>query len=347
MSEARDSMATAIAGLANQIRFALVDTALPEKMDQSFDSIEVAAMGGSALAWDVLNETMGHQLNRTLRIHRDYSFTQVSPGALGIACSISGNTEETLAAYEMMREQCSGVIAITAGGELARRANNDSVELIRVPLENEPRDFQPRNSVGYLLTYGVRLMQTAGFGANLVSELEAAVTDYENNYEAIEDRAKQTAQWINGNIPIVYSTASLFNSLARTMKIKINENAKYAAFAGALPEINHNEMIGFQSDIGTGFRIIYLSDPSDSDAVIRRFSTMGRLFEERGFSHVQTRKIDLNGDTRAGRVLAGISFGDWCSYHLAMLRGVDPTPVDFIEAFKAELAKTGNILEAD
>jgi glucose/mannose-6-phosphate isomerase len=343
MSEARDSMATAIAGLGNQIRFALADTTLPGKLDQVFDSIEVAAMGGSALAWDVLNETMGHRLNGALRIHRDYSVTQVSPAALGIACSVSGNTEETLAAYEMMRERCGCVIAITAGGELAKRAQNDSVELIRVPLENEPSDFQPRNSVGYLLTYGVRLLQAAGFGDDLLSEIEAAVIDYDNNYDGIEDCAKQAAEWIDGNIPIIYSTASLFNSLARTTKIKFNENAKYAAFAGALPEINHNEMIGFESDIGTGFRIIYLSDPSDSDAVINRFSTMSRLFEERNFSHVQTRKVDLIGDTRLGRVLAGISFGDWCSYHLAMLRGVDPTPVDFIEDFKAELAKNGNI----
>jgi len=336
-------MATAIAGLGNQIRFALADTTLPGKLGQAFDSIEVAAMGGSALAWDVLHETMGHRLNGTLRIHRDYSVTQVSPAALGIACSVSGNTEETLAAYEMMRERCGCVIAITAGGELAKRAISDSVELIRVPLENEPSDFQPRNSVGYLLTYGVRLLQAAGFGDDLVSEIEAAVIDYDNHCDGIEDRAKESAQWINGNIPIVYSSASLFNSLARTMKIKFNENAKYPAFAGALPEINHNEMIGFESDIGTGFRIIYLSDPDDSDAVINRFSTMSRLFEKRNFSHVQTRKIDLIGDTRLGRVLGGISFGDWCSYHLAMLRGVDPTPVDLIEDFKAELAKNANI----
>lgn len=333
-------MATAMAGLGNQIRFALADTTLAQLPDYNFDSIEVAAMGGSALAWDVLNETMGHKLNGALRIHRDYSVTQVSPDSLGIACSISGNTEETLAAYEMMREQCKCVIAITAGGELAKRVESDSVELIRVPLENEPSDFQPRNSVGYLLTYGARLLQAVGIGANLVGEIEAAVIDYDNHCDGIEDRAKETAQWINGNIPIVYSSASLFNSLARTMKIKFNENAKYPAFAGALPEINHNEMIGFESDIGTGFRIIYLSDPGDSDAVRNRFSTMSRLFEERNFTHVQTRKIDLSGDTRLGRVLGGISFGDWCSYHLAILRRVDPTPVDFIEDFKAELAKT-------
>ena len=93
------------------------------------------------------------------------------------------------------------------------------------------------------------------------------------------------------------------------MKVKFNENAKYPAFAGALPEVNHNEMIGFETDIGAGFRIIYLSDPSDSDAVSNRFSTMSRLFEERNFSHVQTRKIDLFGDTRLGRVLTGISSG--------------------------------------
>jgi len=342
MSEARDSMATAIAGLGNQIRFALADTTLAQLPDYNFDSIEVAAMGGSALAWDVLNETMGHKLKGALRIHRDYSLTQVSPDSLGIACSISGNTEETLAAYEMMREQCNSVIAITAGGELAKRAESDSVELIRVPLENEPIDFQPRNSVGYLLTYGARLLQAVGIGANLVGEIEAAVIDYDNHCDGIEDRAKETAQWINGNIPIVYSSASLFNSLARTMKIKFNENAKYPAFAGALPEINHNEMIGFESDIGTGFRIIYLSDPGDSDAVRNRFFTMSRLFKERNITHVQTRKIDLSGDTRLSRVLGGISFGDWCSYHLAILRRVDPTPVDFIEDFKAELAKTGS-----
>lgn len=121
MSEASDSMPAAIAGLGSQIRFALVDTTIPENFDQTFDSIEVVAMGGSALAWDILNETMGQKLNGTMRIHRDYSIPQVSPGALGIACSVSGNTEETLAAYEMMREQCRCVIAIKA--ELAQLGN--------------------------------------------------------------------------------------------------------------------------------------------------------------------------------------------------------------------------------
>ena len=341
MKDARDSMALAIAGFGNQIRFALADNTIPEKLDQSFDSVEVAAMGGSALAWDVLSETMGHRLNGALRVHRDYTITRPSPGALGIACSVSGNTEETLAAYEVMREQCRCVIAVTTGGELARRAEADAVELIRLDLTNEPRDFQPRSSVGYLLTYGARLLQAAGFGANIVDEIEEAVIDYTNNYDGLEDRAKEVAQWINNSVPIVYSSTALFNSLARTIKIKFNENAKYPAFAGALPEVNHNEMIGFESDIGTSFRIMYISDPSDSESVSNRFFTMARLFRERNLSHVQTRKIDLFGDTKLGRVLTGITFGDWCSYHLAMLRGVDPTPVEFIENFKAELAHIG------
>jgi glucose/mannose-6-phosphate isomerase len=342
MNEVRDSMATAIAGLGNQIRFALADTTVPEKLDQSFDSVEVAAMGGSALAWDVLSETMGHKLNRALRVHRDYAVTRVSPNALGIACSVSGNTEETLAAYEMMREQCRCVIAVTAGGELAKRAESDSVELIRIDLSNEPRDFQPRSSVGYLLTYGARLLQAAGIGDNILSDIEEAVIDYTNNCDGIEDRAKQAAQWINNSIPIVYSSTALYNSLARTMKKKFNENAKYPAFSGAIPEVNHNEMIGFESDIGTSFRIMYISDPSDSDSLSNRFFTMSELFKQRNLSQVQTQKYDLIGDTRLGRVLTGISFGDWCSYHLAILRGIDPTPVKFIEDFKVELVNNAN-----
>jgi len=343
MKDVRDSMATAIGGLAKQIRFALADTTIAQKLDQPFDSVEVAAMGGSALAWDVLNETMGYKLSRALRVHRDYSVTQVSPNALGIACSVSGNTEETLAAYEMMREQCKSVVAITSGGKLAKRAESDSIELIRIDLSNEPRDFQPRCSVGYLLTYGARLLQAAGIGDGIVAKMEEAVIDYANNCEGIEDRAKEVAQWINNSIPIVYSSTALYNSLARTMKKKFNENAKYPAFSGALPEVNHNEMIGFESDIGTSFRILYMSDPSDSARLAKRFSTMSKLFRERNLTQVQTLKFDLTGDTRLGRVLTGISFGDWCSYHLAILRGVDPTPVKFIEDFKLELAQNRTI----
>lgn len=327
-------MEPVIEGFGAQIRFALQDDSVPTQIAGPFDSIEVAAMGGSALAWDVLAETLGHQLDVPIRIHRDYQIGRVSEGALGIACSFSGNTEETLSAHASLSEQCRSTVVIAAGGELLERARSASQPTVVVPREREPADFQPRCAVGYVLTYAARIVEAAGLSTGLTDTIAEALADYES--VDVRADAERMAAWLEGGIPIIYAAAARERSVARTMKIKINENAKYPAFAGALPEINHNEMIGFEASVAP-FRLLYMADRDDSESIARRFEILSELFAERGLSHIETRRYQVPGETALGRVLAASTFGDWCSHALALARGIDPTPVDLIEEFKAKL----------
>ena len=342
-----NKMETVIDGLVNQVENALGKDALRFDFGVKFDSVEVVAMGGSALAWDVLEDGLGHHVRVPVHVHRDYApGSSISPNALGVAGSFSGNTEETLAAYEKLRSDCARCVVMANGGELMDIANRYNKEVdgrhkdVIVTIPSDGEHFQPRNAVGYFLTHAARILEAAGVASGMTSEL----TESLQTLQTIDVReiAKEAANWIydGSAIPVIYTASRRERSVARTMKIKINENAKYPAFFGALPEINHNEMIGFLADVAR-FRILYLAGSDDSKGVRDRFSTMNDLFRKEDLDHIEMREFELPGDSQLERAFAGILFGDWCSYELAKLLDVDPIPVDLVEEFKEMLAGDG------
>jgi glucose/mannose-6-phosphate isomerase len=330
----RFDMARVIERLPLQIEMAL-QADLPQMPQGPFDQVVLAGMGGSALPMDIVTDCFRDRLRVPVIVSRHYNLhTSVDCRTLAIVSSFSGNTEEALSAFDLLRDRAACVVVLTGGGPLARRGRDAGLPVIEIPVGLEPDGFQPRSAIGYSVTYLLRAL----YGAGLVEDPRDELSCVSSFLPALDLRsdAEELAVWLQGRIPVVYTDETHFHSIARITKIKFNENAKVPAFCNALPELNHNEMVGFTTPVGR-YGILYLHDPHSHPRIRRRFEVMKRLFEQEQFEHVECRSWDLPGDTALQKIFASVLLAEWCSYTLALLGGVDPTPVDLVERFKQAL----------
>jgi glucose/mannose-6-phosphate isomerase len=332
----RSNMKAVIEGVPDQIRTALTQS-LPRIPAGTFTSAIIVGMGGSALPADVVISVFGEKLLGPLTIMRHYALPPVDDRTLVIASSFSGSTEETLSAIEGLPRHSKNVVVVTAGGQLQTLADQREFALIRIPVEREPRGFQPRSAVGYFITYFARVLAAAGLMPDPAPELASAATFLEE-IEVRKD-AQDVAQWLKDRIPVVYTDERHLMSVARITKIKFNENSKRPAFFNSLPEANHNEMIGYVKPLAK-FGALYINDESSHPKVRQRFQVMAETFRRDGLDHVAFREWTMPGTTLLERTFAALVFAEWCSYTLALLDGFDPTPVDLVEKFKTALVSS-------
>ncbi|HRT42805.1 MAG TPA: SIS domain-containing protein [Phycisphaerae bacterium] len=329
----RCNMAEVIRRLPAQIEIALGDSIGPLP-GGSFERVIVVGMGGSALPVDVVLDAFADRQKLPIHIVRHYELPDfVNERTLIVASSFSGGTEEVLAAIENLPNNAN-VVALSSGGRLATLAEARGYTLIRIPLHNEPPGFQPRSAVGYTATYLARVFHAAEALADSRPELSTVPAFLRRH--STRDDARRTAVWLADRIPVIYTDEQHLLGIARPAKIKFNENAKRPAFFNAFPELNHNEMIGFRTKLAR-FAVLYFDDPASHPRIRRRFEVMRTTFAARGMDHVDFREWRIPGATRAEKVFAALEFADWCSYYRALLDGLDPTPVDLVEEFKALL----------
>ncbi len=328
-------MAAVIERTPGQIEFALTDSNFPEIQKREYSLVIVAGMGGSALPIDVLKGAFHGRFCTPIDVCRNYRcLSRVSPMTLAVASSFSGNTEEAITAMEDIAGRGAEMVVIAAGGRLEEIAHERGYPLVRIPYEREGEGFQPRSATGYMVTYFARMFSAAGILEDPTSEL-STLPSFLRSLN-IRSQAEEMARWFADRIPVIYVDEPHESSIARIFKIKLNENAKRPAFYYSLPEANHNEMIGFTQPYGR-FAVLYLCDPASHERVNQRFDIMKKLFQQRGLDHVDFRQWTLPGDTALRKIFAGLLFADWCAYTLALLGGIDPSPVSFVEEFKVEL----------
>ena len=330
-------MATVIERTPIHIEIALQQT-LPAIPTGPFDQVVIAGMGGSAFPAELVIDAFSERLRVPVRVIRHYVLpSSVNEKSLVIVSSFSGNTEETLSVVEPFPEKAPNLVVVTAGGRLAKLANERGYRLIEIPYEREPEGFQPRSAVGYLATYIARVLSSAGLLDNPMADLES-VTGFLRE-AGIRPVAEEFASWLGSRIPVVYTDEVHRMSIARTAKIKFNENAKRPAFFNGLPEANHNEMIGFSNKSIGDFGILYLHDPASHRRIRERFNVMKKVFLREELHNVSFREWEIPGATKVQKIFAAINFADWCSYTVALLDGVDPTPVALVESFKQLLTE--------
>ncbi|UCE61449.1 MAG: hypothetical protein JSU63_06810, partial [Phycisphaerales bacterium] len=323
-------MAKVIERLPAQIEIAL-EQEIPRLPAGPFNEVVIAGMGGSALPMDVLADAFSEQLTVPISVWRQYDLpSSAHAKCLFIASSFSGGTEEVLSALELLPSRAKNVVVLCRedepGGkqaELARLGTERGYPVIRIPVSREPEGFQPRSAIGYTVTFLARILSDAGILANPQTEL-AGVPAFLRKVE-IRPEAEGIAAWLANRIPAVYTDERHLTSIARVTKIKFNENSKRPALFNALPEANHNEMIGFRNkDLGK-FGLLYLHDPESHPRIRRRFNVMRELFEREGMTHAAFREWEMPGTTKVQRIFAALAFAEWCSYTLALLDGLDPT----------------------
>lgn len=335
----RSNMKAVIEGVPNQIRTALSQP-LPRIPTGTFNRAVIVGMGGSALPADVVIAAFGGTFRVPVTVVRHYDVAAVDDRTFVIASSFSGNTEETLSAVEAIPRQSKSVVAVTAGGQLQTLAEQRGFPVIRIPAEREPRGFQPRSAVGYFITFFARTLAAAGLMPDPSQEL-ASVAGFLDTLDIRAD-AEEIAVWLKDRIPVVYTDERHLMSVARITKIKFNENAKRPAFFNALPEANHNEMIGYVKPLAQ-FGALFLDDETSHPRVRQRFRVMADTFTRDGLDHVSFREWKMPGRTLLERTFAALVFAEWCSYLVALLDGFDPTPVDLVEKFKNALVSAKQV----
>ncbi len=288
------------------------------------DHFLLCGMGGSALAGGLI---LSCDPTLPLSLHRDYGLPFKNEtdraGTLIIACSFSGNTEETLDAYRTAREAKRPLLVVTSGGELLTRAQRDGVPRIVIPDPALPQ----RMAVGYFLRALALITGAEAIAQELVS------VDGHLDPVATETEARAIAHRLSGRIPLIYASAR-YGAVAYFWKIMMNETAKLPAFTNVFPEQNHNELESFDSKPIALFGIIALTTPDDHPRVARRFTLLGNILSPAG---VPIESILLAGATPAERVVRSVFLASFVALTLAEARGVDPSAVPVIESLKRQL----------
>ncbi len=324
--------------LPEHLRDALirVETAFMDTWD-SKDGLVVAGMGGSAIGGALARAALGDHASRPILAARAYGLPPwTTPETTVLCASYSGNTEETLACYESAGAVGAHRVVVTTGGTLAELARQDGVPVI--PL---PGGFQARAAVAYMTVAALEVAALCGAGPRLASEIDVAASHTEqlvNEWgpDAAEDSlAKEIARGLHGTAPQV-AGAGLTAPIAYRWKTQINENAKLPCFSHELPELDHNEIVGWEGAPEVGrFAAVFLDDSDAHPRVKARI----QLTEQRIAPHAAASfRVETRGQTTIERVISLVLLGDLVSLYLAVLRGVDPGPVRVIDELKQALA---------
>ena len=297
----------------------------------------VCGMGGSAIGGDLAAAALGDRATRPIFTVRGYALDSwITPDTLVLCASYSGETEETLACFHAARAVGAARVALTTGGELARCSREEDVPVIGVPA-----GMQPRAAVLYMLVGTLECASLCGAAPGINAEIDTATALLERLVEEWgpdsrgDSEAKATARALHGTIPVVHGAGPTV-APARRWRTQINENAKAAAYSSELPEANHNEICGWERGAQAApLSAVFLEDPDQHPRVYNRIELTAAEVERAGAPVV---RVQARGDSRLERVLSLVLLGDLVSVYLAALDGIDPTPVEPIERFKAALA---------
>jgi glucose/mannose-6-phosphate isomerase len=297
----------------------------------------VAGMGGSAIGGKLARAILGDHASRPLLAAHAYGLPPwTTPDTTVLCASYSGDTEETLACYEAAGVIGARRVVAATGGRLAELARSEGVPVIPIA-----GGLQPRAAVAYMTVAALEVAAACGLAPRWNSEIDVAAEHLEALVEAWgpdssgDSDAKALARALHGSVPVIFG-AELTTALAYRWKTQINENAKELAFACELPEADHNEICGWQSAGELGrFSGVFLDDADSHPRVKERIELTGRIMAA---GAVGVHRVESRGATAVERVFSLVLLGDLVSLYLAVLRGVDPTPVPAIARLKSELA---------
>ena len=324
----------AVRSLPDQLRDALWRFDSADLDPVECRGLVVAGMGGSAIGGDLARAAFGDRHTLPMETVRGYALSSATPADHAVLCSsYSGNTEETVACYAAAEALGATRITATTGGSLAESARHDGVPVIGLPA-----GLQPRHAVGYGFGVAAEVAAHCGVAPSIRTEIDAAAAHLESRLEALTERAAELAIALDGSVPQI-AGCGLTAPVAYRWKCQFNENAKWPAFSNTMPELDHNEIVGWQG-AGTGrageFSAILLEDRDLHPRVRQRFELTADLIapEAKGVHRIET-----EGESRTERLLWAVMLGDLTSLCVAGLRGVDPEPVAVIEDLKDRLGR--------
>lgn len=304
--------------------------------------ILISGLGGSAIGGDFVRAYLGRNLSVPFHVNRDYSVPNfVGPSTLAFLCSYSGNTEETLSSFRQAREAGAQVICLTSNGELGRLGQEHGCPVVKIP-----GGYPPRTALGYSAMPLLRILSRLGFAPDLKNEIQDSldlvrtkIRSYGPGSPLEKNSAKELAYRVHGHLPLIYGSQDRLEVVAVRWRGQFSENGKNLAYSSVLPEMNHNEIVGWNHprELLALALPIFLRDREDHPRVQMRMEFTRDLLTQKAGTVLE---YWTEGETWLERLWSLILLGDYASIYLAFLNGEDPTPVEVIESLKERLKQS-------
>ncbi len=292
----------------------------------------VAGLGGSGIGADFVKAFVRDQCAVPYTVGKGYKIPNyVDAYTLAICSSYSGNTEETLESFHQMMKTDAKVVIVSSGGKLIQEAKSRGLDYIQVPSDWP----SPRACLGYSIVQQLFILHKLGLiDGTFKSEIKSAVDLIKFDQEAIKNAAKQVAERIHDKVPIIYSSDRI-EAVAVRLRQQINENAKMLCWHHVVPEMNHNELVGWTEN-HPDKAVIYLKNKDD-----HRRNQIRMEINEKIISKYSGTIIDIysKGNSLIEKSLYLVNLSDWISWYLSELKGVDAIEIDVIDFLKSELGK--------
>lgn len=327
--------------LPAQFEYGLAGREALPNIGEGVQNIVITGMGGSAIGGDILRSLAAQTAQVPVVVNRGYEVPRfVGPRTLFLAVTYSGNTEETLSSFEQARKQGAQIICLTSGGQLKELAGYYDYPCLTVP-----GGLSPRAATGYLFAPLALLLEKNGLIQGVTEDLRETVDvlyrlrDQLNPEAPVEGNpARAIARLMKGALPVIWGSTGLSETVAFRWKAQINENAKSPAYWAVLPELNHNEIMGFDEprDIIKHLCLVILRDNGDHPRVLRRIEITKDLVKDKVKNLLE---VQSSGRSWLARFYSLVYIGDYASTYLALEYGKDPVAIEAINHLKAELAK--------
>lgn len=337
----RSDMLGLILGLPDQCRKAieLGKAIKPDKKFSRIHRIVISGMGGSAISGDILRGYLADKIDLPVFVNRNYSVPDfVDSSTLFFAASYSGNTEETVSAFKKARSKGAKIIGITSGGKISALCGQYGYPVCRLP-GGQP----PRSAIGYLFFPLLLSLMNLGVVRGIEREIDQTVSFLMKKVKEYDpclsgkNIAYKLTHRIFGRIPLIYGSDEATGICAFRWKTQFNENSKVLAFSSVFPELDHNEIMGWEDDmrITKKFVVLVLRDRKDSQRMKKR---IGITLDVIGKKPDAVYEVCAEGQFLLTRIFSLIVLGDFLSFYLAIARGIDPTVIKGINILKERLA---------
>ena len=307
---------------------------------QVVDRIVVLGMGGSAIGGDLLAGVASLEESPQIEVNRDYDLpSYVAKDTLVLACSYSGDTAETLSGFRRARSKGAKLVVVTRGGILGQEAKEAAIPLFAIDYEGEPR-----SALGYSFLVPLGILVNLGLLSDKALDVKEAVESLSQLAERLNHRiptcenpAKGLALELQDKLSVIYG-GGFFQGVARRWKTQLNENSKVWALWDVLPEAHHNSVVGYAlpGKVKELALVVLLRPEPLHPGLALRYHVTEELLESQGVAY---RSIAGEGYTPLSQILTTVLLGDYTSYYLALLQGVDPSPVPPIDFIKDRLMR--------
>ena len=299
---------------------------------KDFKNIVLTGLGGSGIGGSIVQNYVFDKLKIPFIVNKDYFLPSfVGKDSLVIVSSYSGNTEETLAAMQQAIKYKATIVCITSGGKVAEIAKKKKIDCILLPA-----GMPPRACIGYSLLQTLFTLQHFGLlKEDFVKDIKAAIKLIKTDTKDIQKKAKSIAQKLNGKMPIIYAAAD-FEGVAVRFRQQLNENSKMLCWHHVIPEMNHNELVGWR-DKNPNYAVVILRNENDYERVQTRVEINKKIIKKYTPNIIE---LYSKGKSYFEQVFYFIHVTDWVSVNLADLRNQNATEVKVIDFLKGELAKS-------